>query len=230
MVEFYLHNMALTNMNVWDPNAKLGDLQWMDLASWMNHEESRVAVMKKILVREQTEPLMIRAEQSNPMALINTHNLIANDPQLAPRYLATQEQAISHFEDMFRLLGDDSIHAFLRRWNILPYSLKIREYESPQRLREALNRTPMYNKSMQRLKFNWIGLKLSPPLLLGMLEGRKEEEEKRQWEEVEKKAGFYEQEEETTAEAWDVKEATRAMKDMDIDSVAQRMSNTFSRG
>jgi len=119
------------------------------------------------------------------MALINTHNLITNDPQLAPRYLSTQEHAISHFEDMFRLLGDDSIHAFLRRWNTLPYSLKIREYHSPQRLREELNRTPIYKKSMQRLKVNWIGLKLSPPPLLGMLEGRKEEEEeKRQWEEV----------------------------------------------
>ena len=70
---------------------------------------------------------------------------------------------------------------------------------------------------MQRLKVNWIGLKLSPWLLLGMLEGRKEEEEKRQWEEVERKAGFYKQEEETTAEAWDVTEATKSMKNMDID-------------
>ena len=35
----------------------------------------------------------------------------------------------------------------------------------------------MYKRSMQRLKVNWIGLKLSPPLLLGMLEGRREEEE-----------------------------------------------------
>ena len=75
----------------------------------------------------------------------------------------------------------------------------------------------MYKKSMQRLKVNCIGLKLSPPLLLGMLEGRKEEEEKRQWEEVERKSGFHAQEEETTVEAWDVREATRAMKDMDID-------------
>jgi len=70
---------------------------------------------------------------------------------------------------------------------------------------------------MQRLKVNWIGLKLIPPLLLGILEGIKEEEEKRQWEEVEKKAVFYEQEYETIIEAWDVREATRAMKDMDVD-------------
>ena len=118
---------------------------------------------------------------------------------------------------MFTLLVDDNIHTFLRRWNTFPYSLKIRDYHSPKRLREALKMTLMYKKSMQRLKVNWIGLKLSPPLLLGMLEGRKEEEEKRKWEEVERKARIYEQEEETTTEAWDVKEATRAMKDIDID-------------
>ena len=99
----------------------------------------------------------------------------------------------------------------------MPHNLKTREYHSPQTLRKALNKTPMYEKSMQRLKVNWIGLKLSPPLLLGMLEGRNEEEEKRQWEELERKAGFYEQEKETTAEAWDVREATRAMTDMDTD-------------
>ena len=29
MAEFYLHNMALTDMNVWDSNAKPGDLQLM---------------------------------------------------------------------------------------------------------------------------------------------------------------------------------------------------------
>ena len=97
-------------------------------------------------------------------------------------------------------------------------------------MREALNMTPMYKQTIQRLKVIWIGLKLSPPLLLWMLEGRKEEEERNQWEEVEKNVGFYAQEEETTTEAWDVREATRAMKDMDIDRVSQRMRNTFSRG
>ena len=102
-------------MNVWDPNAKLGDLELMASASWMNHEESRATKMKKILAREQIEPLMIRAEQSDPMALIGNHNLIANDPQLTPRYLDAQEQAISHFENMFKLFRDDRIQACLRR-------------------------------------------------------------------------------------------------------------------
>ena len=62
MAEFYLHNIALINMNVWDPNTKLGDLQLMALASWMNLEESRVAEMKRILAREQNESIFIRVE------------------------------------------------------------------------------------------------------------------------------------------------------------------------
>jgi len=54
--------MALIDMNVWDPNVNLGDLQLMDLASWVSHEESRAAEMKRILAREKTETLLIRAE------------------------------------------------------------------------------------------------------------------------------------------------------------------------
>ncbi len=52
VVEFYLHNMALTHMNVWDPNAKLGDLQLMAMASWINHEELRAAKIKRLIVKE----------------------------------------------------------------------------------------------------------------------------------------------------------------------------------
>jgi len=43
LAEFYLHNMDLTDMNLWDPNAVLGDLQLMAMASWMRHEEKSVA-------------------------------------------------------------------------------------------------------------------------------------------------------------------------------------------
>jgi len=63
MAEFYLHNMFLIDMNVWDPNVKLGDLQLMALASWMNYEESRATDMKRILAKEKNEPLFIRVEQ-----------------------------------------------------------------------------------------------------------------------------------------------------------------------
>ena len=50
-----------------------------------------------------------------------------------------------------------------------------------------------------------------------MLEGRREEEEEEQWEKIERKAGFYNKEEQTTSEAWDAREATRAIKDEEID-------------
>lgn len=97
---------------------------------------------------EDTKPLMIRAKQSNVMDVFSTHNLIANEPKLAPRYLAAQEKEITHFEDMFRLLGYDNMQAFQRRSNTLPYSLKMREYHSPQIVREALKRTPMYKQDL----------------------------------------------------------------------------------
>ena len=98
-------------------------------------------------------------------------------------------------------MGESFLHAYTRRWNTLPHSLKIREYHSPTRMREALARIPLYKQLMQNLQANWIGLKFSPPLLLGLVEGVKEEEEDRQWEEVERKAGFHDQEEDITAEA-----------------------------
>jgi len=82
MEKFYLHNMALTDMNVWDPNYRLGDLQLMAMASWMNHEELRAIEVKRLMIREKKEPLMIKVEPSDPMALIRTHQLLANNPQI----------------------------------------------------------------------------------------------------------------------------------------------------
>jgi len=66
MVEFYLHNMALTNMNFWDPNAELGDLQLMALASWMNHEESRAAEMKKYWPERKTNLFLLDLNNQMP--------------------------------------------------------------------------------------------------------------------------------------------------------------------
>ena len=70
---------------------------------------------------------------------------------------------------------------------------------------------------MQSFKANWIGLKLSPPLLLGLLEGVKEEEEQQRWEEVDRKVGFHDKEEDITSESWDVRETIKAIKDEEID-------------
>lgn len=99
----------------------------------------------------------------------------------------------------------------------MPHNLQIREYHSPERSRNALERIPLYKRVMQILKVKWIGLKLSPPLLLDLKEGRNEEEERKQWKNIRKDEKLYPQEGTQSAEPWDVREATRAMKYMDID-------------
>lgn len=57
--EFYLHNLSLTYLNVWHPNLKLEDLQLMAMASWMSHEEAKATKIKRVLAREEEEPLFI---------------------------------------------------------------------------------------------------------------------------------------------------------------------------
>jgi len=150
IAESYFHNLALTDMKLWDPNASLGDLQLMAMASWMNHEEKRAAEIKKLMEKEKNEPLMIQAKPVNPIALISVHQLLPNNPQSAPKYISEQAHAIAHFEDMERLLGEDYIHACMRRWNTLPHSLQIREYHSPTRMKEALRRVP-YTSALCRV-------------------------------------------------------------------------------
>lgn len=57
LVEFYVHNLTLENMNFWDPNSRLGDMHLMALASWMTHEETRVEEVKKVMEKEEKESL-----------------------------------------------------------------------------------------------------------------------------------------------------------------------------
>jgi len=76
LAEFYLYNMALIDMNLWDPNAAFKDLQMMAMASWMSHEKKRAVEVQKIMPKELNEPLMIRAKLVDPMALIYAHNTL----------------------------------------------------------------------------------------------------------------------------------------------------------
>lgn len=67
------------------PQCKDGGLTTNALASWMSHEEARDNEVKRVLEREEKETLYIREKNINSMAVISTHNIIANDPHLAPR-------------------------------------------------------------------------------------------------------------------------------------------------
>jgi len=106
------------------------------------------------MAKELSEPLLIRAEPEDPSALIYAHQHLARNPQVLLDYVERKAQAIAHFEDMERLFGDDCLHACMRRWNTLSYSLKIKKYHSPTRMREALVRVPLYKQSMQNMKAN----------------------------------------------------------------------------
>ena len=75
--------MALPNVVSWDPNTALGDMQLMAFASWLNHEEKRAAEAKVIMIRELNEPLLIRVEPGDPVALISTHQHLSTDPQVS---------------------------------------------------------------------------------------------------------------------------------------------------
>jgi len=57
--------------------------------------------------RELREPLMIREKLEDPLALVYAHQQLAINLQVHPNYIERQAQAIAHFEDMERLLGDN---------------------------------------------------------------------------------------------------------------------------
>ena len=78
--DFYLHNFALPNMNAWDRNIVIGDVQIMAMASWMSHEEKRAVDVRNIIGRELSEALMIREEPDDPSAVISTNQHLANNP------------------------------------------------------------------------------------------------------------------------------------------------------
>ena len=80
LAEFYLHNLALPNMNLWDPNAALGYLQLMAMASWLSHEEKRAVEIRKVMDKELSESLMIRAESEDSLALVYADQHLANNP------------------------------------------------------------------------------------------------------------------------------------------------------
>lgn len=53
LVVFYMHNLTLTNINVWDANENMGDMKLMALVAWMTHEETKVEEVKKVMSREK---------------------------------------------------------------------------------------------------------------------------------------------------------------------------------
>lgn len=81
----------------------------------------------------------------------------------------------------------------------------------------ALERAPLYKRDMQAMKIQWLGLKLSPHLFFGLGDGKDREEEDKKWEEAEKNVRFYPPGGTPSLLSWEVKGATKALKEMEED-------------
>ena len=84
----------------------------MAMASWMDHKEKRAVEVRSVRGKELNEPLMIRVELDDPSTVIITHHHLANSPKDLHGYIEQQAQAIAHFKDMERLLGENYLHAY----------------------------------------------------------------------------------------------------------------------
>ena len=91
MVEFYIHNFMLTNIEIWDPNPIIGDMKLMALSSRMLNEDNRAKEILKIMGRRNREPLYLRTIVFSPRGVILNHLEIEKDPPLVQSYLQTQK-------------------------------------------------------------------------------------------------------------------------------------------
>ena len=111
MAEFYVHNLVLKNLDTWDPNSIMGDMQLMDLVSWMMNEDTRAKEIWWIMRRRNREPLHIRPELFSPRGVILNRQEIERDSALVESYVQTQTQVIGHFDDVSRKIEYECIMA-----------------------------------------------------------------------------------------------------------------------
>ena len=84
----------------------------------------------------------------SPIVVILNLQEIERDPTLVESYLQNQTQVIGHFDDVSRQIEYECIMASQRRWNNFPHNLKDREYHTLEILRGALERAPLYKRTM----------------------------------------------------------------------------------
>jgi hypothetical protein len=108
-------------------------------------------------------------------------------------------------------LGEVATEACHRRWNYFPLGMRIREPHSPNTLQFYLLITPWYKEIVRRIRTNWIGIRMSPPLLLRIspldyLQLGKEESD---WTGIVKDKGYHDHQIVTKYMAWDMREEFR---------------------
>jgi hypothetical protein len=101
---------------------------------------------------------------------------------------------MAHLDDSLRLLGEEVVEYFHMRLHSLPHNLKIIEPHSPNSLQLSLLRKPCYIKVLRKMRKNWIGLRMNPPLLLPIapVADLNKEKEGEEWANIGKVKGYHE--------------------------------------
>ena len=78
-----------------------------------------------------------------------------------------------------------------------------------------MERAPLYKRAMQAKKIRWLGLKLNPPLLLGLTDEEDTDAQDREWENAKKNDGFYPLGEAPTLIPQEIWGDVKALKEME---------------
>ena len=78
-----------------------------------------------------------------------------------------------------------------------------------------MERAPLYKRAMQAKKIRWLGLKLNPPLLLGLTNEEDTNAQDREWENSQNNDGFYPLGETPTLLPQELKGVVKALKEME---------------
>ena len=77
-----------------------------------------------------------------------------------------------------------------------------------------MERAPLYKRAMQAKNIQWLGLKLSPPLLLELNDEKDTDAQDREWENAKNNNGFYPLGETPTLLPQEIKGAVKNLKEM----------------
>ena len=101
-----------------------------------------------------------------------------------------------------------AMEAWFGKWKELTKELKGKEVHSPSSLKRALSKDNMCKDVIKRLKLEWIGQKMIPPLLLTLNpeESINEEKEREDWKQIEEVTGYVKKDEPTRIIAYNAKE------------------------
>ena len=100
--------------------------------------------------------------------VIFRHRIPSSYKDLIPTLIVKQQEAMDRLDVVVPEKKSYAIEACFGRWKELIVELKGREPHFPCSLNRSLFRASMCKDVIRRLKLEWIGQKMAPPLLLNL--------------------------------------------------------------